>query len=47
MQKIVRIHCLETATPFVSFWYLLGLSIATLFGRLIEPHVLCWYVSEP
>jgi hypothetical protein len=36
------LHCPEIEAPFVGIWYLLGISIPTLAGGLLGPHLLRW-----
>ena len=36
------LHCPEVATPFVAFWYTLGMLIPAAVGALIAPRVLAW-----
>jgi hypothetical protein len=36
------IHCPEMATPFLGFWYLLGMLIPTAAGALSGPRLLRW-----
>lgn len=39
---IYCLHCPEMASPFVAFWYLLGVLLPAAAGALIGPRVLAW-----
>jgi hypothetical protein len=39
---VYALHCPESAAPFIAVWYVLGISIPTLAGTLLDPRVLRW-----
>jgi hypothetical protein len=39
---IYCLHCPEMASPFIAFWYLLGVLLPAAVGALIGPRVLAW-----
>ena len=36
------LHCPEMAPPFVAFWYVIGILLATGAGALLGPRMLRW-----
>ncbi|GAA4030546.1 DUF1109 domain-containing protein [Actimicrobium antarcticum] len=39
---VYTLHCPETASSFIGFWYVLGILVPTVFGALIGRRALAW-----